>query len=83
MLQAENNVHAADAEGDLPLHVAAACGSVTSVRLLLAASARVGAENLRLETTQTTAVDTSARFSLHFQTWKALLKDFLTRPKPK
>lgn len=51
MLQAEANVHAADAEGDLPLHVAAACGSVTSVRLWLAASARVGAENLRLETT--------------------------------
>jgi ankyrin repeat protein len=61
MLQVEANVHAPDSEGDLPLHVAAAYGSVTSVRLLLAASARVRAENLRLESALTTAVGTGAQ----------------------
>ena len=54
-------MHAPDTEGDSPLHVAAAYGSVASVRLLLAASAHVGAANLRLETALTTAVDTGAQ----------------------
>jgi len=64
MLQVEANVHAPDSEGDLPLHVAAAYGSVTSVRLLLAASARVRAENLRLESALTTAVGTGAQIAV-------------------